>query len=285
MIIKPYLYLFLTIVVWGSSFPAMSFLLKDINPMELALGRFLLPGILALIYFLISVKKISIQDYFRFFLSGFLGIFLYNFFLNTGQTTVSAGASSFIVNCNPLFAFLIGFYLLKQKVKRFYWLGIVSCIIGVFIISLEKQVGNIFNKGAFLIFFAAFLTSSYFHLVKPLIDKYGVTLSLSLTLVFGTFPMLLWLNPTLNSLTNLGNESIFALIWLTLFPTLIGYYTWTYSVGYFGANKASFYLFLIPVFSILIDYLVLGNIPNLLTILGGTLILSSVSVIIYINIK
>ena len=108
MIIKPYLYLFLTIVVWGSSFPAMSFLLKDINPMELALGRFLLPGILALIYFSVSSKKILILDYFRFFLSGFLGIFLYNFFLNTGQTTVSAGASSFIVNCNPLFAFLIG---------------------------------------------------------------------------------------------------------------------------------------------------------------------------------
>ncbi|MAJ15131.1 MAG: hypothetical protein CMN44_09285 [SAR116 cluster bacterium] len=129
------------------------------------------------------------------------------------------------------------------------------------------------------------MTASYFHLVKPLIDKYGVTLSLSLTLVFGTLPMLLWLNPTLNSLTNLGNESIFALIWLTLFPTLIGYYTWTYSVGYFGANKASFYLFLIPVFSILIDYLALGNIPNGLTILGGSLILSSVSVIIYINIK
>ena len=128
MTIKPFFYLLITILVWGSSFPAMSYLLKDLNPMELALGRFLLPGILGLLYFFKTKLNISMRDYFRFFLSGFFGIFLYNFFLNTGQTSVSAGASSFIVNCNPLFAFLIGFYVLKQKIKAYYWVGILSLI-------------------------------------------------------------------------------------------------------------------------------------------------------------
>ena len=76
MIIKPLFYLLITILVWGSSFQAMSYLLKNLHPMELALSRFLLPGILGLLYF-----------------------------LNSGQTSVSAGTSSFIVNCNSLFAF------------------------------------------------------------------------------------------------------------------------------------------------------------------------------------
>jgi len=159
MTIKPFFYLLITILVWGSSFPAMSYLLRYLNPMELALGRFLLPGILGLLYFLKTKLNISMRDYFRFFLSGFFGIFLYNFFLNTGQTSVSAGASSFIVNCNPLFAFLIGFYLLKQKIKAYYWVGIIICIVGVFIISLERQLDTILNKGAFLILFA-FLISN-----------------------------------------------------------------------------------------------------------------------------
>ena len=144
---------------------------------------------------------------------------------------------------------------------------------------------TIFNEGAFLIFFAAFLTAIYFHIVKPLIDKYGVDISLSLTLVFGTIPMLFWFNSTLNSVSVLDEKSIFALVWLTLFPTLLGYYTWTCSVGYFGANKASFFLFLIPVFSIIIDYLFLENLPSLTTLLGGSLIISSVSVILYLNFK
>ena len=285
MNIKPHFFLFITILVWGSSFPSMSYLLIDLHPMELALSRFLFPGLLGLIYFFNIKLNIPKRDYIRFFFAGFFGIFLYNFFLNTGQTSVSAGASSFIVNCNPLFAFLIGFYILKQKVKIHYWVGIIICISGVFIISLERQLNSIFNKGAFLIFFAAFLTATYFHIVKPLIDKYGVSISLSLTLVFGTVPMLFWFNSTLNSVTGLDEKSILALVWLTLFPTLLGYYTWTYSVGYFGANKASFFLFLIPVFSIIIDYLFLQNLPSATTLLGGSLIISSVSIILYLNFK
>ena len=97
--------------------------------------------------------------------------------------------------------------------------------------------------------------------------------------------MLFWFNSTLNSVSVLDEKSIFALVWLTLFPTLLGYYTWNYAVGYFGANKASFFLFLIPVFSIIIDYLFLENLPSLTTLLGGSLILSSVSIILYLNFK
>ena len=75
----------------------------------------------SLIFLIFSKKIIAKQDIIRFVLAGFVGIFAYNLFLNTGQQTVSAGASSFIVNCNPLFASLIGFYILKQKVKSFFY--------------------------------------------------------------------------------------------------------------------------------------------------------------------
>ena len=64
MTIKPFFYLLITILVWGSSFPAMSYLLKDLNPMELALGRFLLPGILGLLYFLkTKLRVFQLKDY------------------------------------------------------------------------------------------------------------------------------------------------------------------------------------------------------------------------------
>ena len=42
--------LLITIVVWGSSFPVMSFLLNVIEPMPLALSRFFIPGALSLIF-------------------------------------------------------------------------------------------------------------------------------------------------------------------------------------------------------------------------------------------
>ena len=279
----PHFLLLITIVVWGSSFPVMSFLLNVIEPMPLALSRFFIPGALSLIFLIFSKKIIAKQDIIRFVLAGFVGIFAYNLFLNTGQQTVSAGASSFIVNCNPLFASLIGFYILKQKVKNFFWFGIVGCVIGVLIISLETYEKFTFNIGVIYILTAAILTSSYFHIIKPLVNKYGALTSFSFTLFFGTLPMLFWFNDVYSSIIIATPEILFAILWLSIICTLLGYYTWTYSVGFFGANKASFFLFLIPVFSIIIDFIIFYKSPNIFTLIGGLIILSSVTIIMFLN--
>ena len=279
----PHFLLLITIVVWGSSFPVMSFLLNVIEPMPLALSRFFIPGALSLIFLIFSKKIIAKQDIIRFVLAGFVGIFAYNLFLNTGQQTVSAGASSFIVNCNPLFASLIGFYILKQKVKIFFWFGIAGCVIGVLIISLETYEKFTFNIGVIYILTAAILTSSYFHIIKPLVNKYGALTSFSFTLFFGTLPMLFWFNDVYSSIIIATPEILFAILWLSIICTLLGYYTWTYSVGFFGANKASFFLFLIPVFSIIIDFIIFYKSPNIFTLIGGLIILSSVTIIMFLN--
>ena len=279
----PHFLLLITIVVWGSSFPVMSFLLNVIEPMPLALSRFFIPGALSLIFLIFSKKIIAKQDIIRFVLAGFVGIFAYNLFLNTGQQTVSAGASSFIVNCNPLFASLIGFYILKQKVKSFFWFGIVGCVVGVLIISLETYEKFTFNIGVIYILTAAILTSSYFHIIKPLVNKYGALTSFSFTLFFGTLPMLFWFNDVYSSIIIATPEILFAILWLSIVCTLLGYYTWTYSVGFFGANKASFFLFLIPVFSIIIDFIIFYKSPNIFTLIGGLIILSSVAIIMFLN--
>ena len=276
----PHLFLLMTIIVWGSSFPVMSSLLISIEAMPLALCRFFIPGFLSLMIIIFLKKTIHKNDIFRFILAGFVGIFSYNLFLNTGQLTVSAGASSFIVNCNPLFASLIGFYFLGQKVKPYFWLGIIICIFGVFIISLETYDQFKMNFGAIYILIAALLTSSYFHIIKPLVNKYGTITAFSYTVFFGTLPMLFWTNDVYIILFSSSKEILIQILWLSIICTLLGYYTWTYSVGYFGANNASFYLFLIPVFSIIIDFFIFNKFVSTFTLFGGILILFSVSFII-----
>ena len=263
----------------------MSFLLVSIDAMPLALSRFFLPGFLSFLLILFLKIKIKLKDILKFILAGLIGIFFYNFFLNTGQQTVSAGATSFIVNCNPLFATFIGFYFLKQKVKLHFWLGIIICIIGVFIISLGTHTEFNLNFGVIYILLAALLTSSYFHIIKPLVNKYGALTSFSYTVFFGTLPMLVWSADVYNIVYSASVEVLLQILWLSIVCTLLGYYTWTYSVGYFGANKASFFLFLIPVFSIIIDFIVFQKVVNTYTLIGGTLILFSVSIIIFLNLK
>ena len=97
--IVPMLAIFCTVFFWGSSFPAMSFLLETSSPFILAAGRFSLAAFLAVIWCTYNYKqKVKFNHLLRYIFAGFIGIFLYNLFLNHGQESVSAGASSFIVN-------------------------------------------------------------------------------------------------------------------------------------------------------------------------------------------
>ncbi len=251
--------------------------------MSLALGRFFLPAILCLIIIVFSKIIIDKNDILRLVLAGFIGIFAYTFLLNTGLQTITAGAGSFIVNCNPLFTSLIGFYILKQKVKIYFWFGIIGCVFGVFIISLETYQVFSFNSGVTYIITAALFTSSYFHIIKPLVNKYGVLTTFCFTLLFGTIPMLFWFNDIYQFTMSASSGMLFAMLWLSIICTLLGYYTWTYSVGFFGANKASFFLFLIPVFSVIIDFIIFYKLPNIFTLIGGLIILTSVLIIIVLN--
>ena len=275
--IVPMLALFCTVFFWGSSFPAMSFLLETSNPFILAAGRFSLAAFFSVIWCINNYKqKVKLNHLLRYFFAGFIGIFLYNLFLNHGQESVSAGAGSFIVNCNPLFTALIGFFILKQKVSYIHWLGIIICMFGVGLISFDQEGGLNIGSGSSLILFAAILTAIYFHIVKPLVVIYGAITSTAYTIIFGTIPMLFWFPETYDFISQSSNEIKLTYLWLALFPTALGYLTWTYSVGYYGANKASLFLYLIPPISIILNFLWYEKNPSLMTVFGGFIILLSV---------
>ena len=178
--------------------------------------------------------------------------------------------------CNPLFTVLIGFLILKQKVSLIHWLCVFFCLLGVCIISIDQEGGLEFGSGSTLILFAAILTAIYFHILKPLVYIYGAITSAAYTILFGTLPMIIWFPETYYFIINSNSEVQIAFLWLSLFPTTIGYLTWTYSVGYYGANKASLFLYLIPPISIILNILWYGKNPSLVTIIGGAIILLSV---------
>ena len=105
---------------------------------------------------------------------------------------------------------------------------------------------------------------------------YGALTSTAYTIIFGTVPMLFWFPEMYNFISQSSNDIKLTYLWFAFFPTALGYLTWTYSVGYYGANKASLFLYLIPPISILLNFLWYEKNPSLITILGGFIILLSV---------
>ena len=107
---------------------------------------------------------------------------------------MSAGAGSFIVNCNPLITSLIGYYFFKQKIKTYLWIGIIFCLLGIFVISLKDYSLQIFNVGIIYLLVAALLISFYFHLIKPLVSKCGVLITFNCIIFFWITPYDLFVN-------------------------------------------------------------------------------------------
>ena len=97
--------------------------------------------------------------------------------------------------------------------------------------------------------------------------------------------MLYWFPETYNFIYQSSNEIKLTYLYLALFPTALGYLTWTYSVGYYGANKASVFLYLIPPISIILNFLWYEKNPSLVTIIGGSIILFSVFFTLFLQQK
>jgi len=94
-----------TIALWAGAFSAIAVGVRHVDPIGLAAVRFAVAGLVMGLWLVRRSARVgSRADALRIVACGALGIALYNVLLNTGQRTVSAGAASFIIATQPVFA-------------------------------------------------------------------------------------------------------------------------------------------------------------------------------------
>jgi len=83
--------------------------------------------------------------------------------------------------------------------------------------------------------------------------------------------LLLFLPGLLRQLPVAAPPATFAVIYLGLFPGAIAYVLWNHALARMPASLLSSFLYLSPVLASLIAWLWLGELPALLTIVGGAI--------------
>jgi drug/metabolite transporter (DMT)-like permease len=87
-----------------------------------------------------------------------------------------------------------------------------------------------------------------------------------------------WLPQGVVTLTAPGTapSSIWALVVLGVLPAAIGYATWAYALGYFGATRAANFLYLVPAVATALAYVLTSEIPKATTLIGGAIAICGV---------
>lgn len=89
--------------------------------------------------------------------------------------------------------------------------------------------------------------------------------------------MLIFIPEIINDIHGATFTSIVSVLYLAIFPTIIPYVLLAYIVKSVGVSDATMSLYLTPIVSLLLSYLLLDELPTTLAIIGGIITLLGVS--------
>ncbi len=277
----------LPIIFWAFAFPFIKIGLKELSPINLTILRLFTTCGVFLVFLVVFPKKFSpIQkkDILPIFLLGFFGLVVYHLGLNYGELYISPAVASLIIATIPVFTVIFATLLLKEKVTKKIAIGIPMSLSGVVIIALTGTSGNPFEvtylSAALAVLISALVGAGYTIAGKKLLQRYS---ALSLTVyafLFGSLGLLPFLSSSLiTEATLLSWNGLGAVLFLALFPTVIGYILWYVALEIKTASEVSVFLYFIPVLSTIISYFLFQEPVTWLFILGGGIVIAGLIIV------
>jgi drug/metabolite transporter (DMT)-like permease len=96
--------------------------------------------------------------------------------------------------------------------------------------------------------------------------------------VVGTAVLLGWAPQLVGELAAAPARTIVDGVYLGLFPTALGFTAWSYALRRTDAGRLTASTYAVPAISVLLSWLLLGEVPTAWALLGGTICLVGVAI-------
>ncbi|MGA9103202.1 DMT family transporter, partial [Aeromicrobium sp.] len=278
--------LLITVVLWASAFVGIRDAADSFSAGPLSLGRLIVGGIaLTALARPWRHRLPRGRPLWLLVLAGISWFGAYNVTLNAGEQRVDAGTAALIVTVGPILIALFAGVLLKEGFPKPLLIGVAVAASGVVLISVSTRdasaVDTASTTGVILVLIAALTYAIGVLAQKPTLTTVTPVMSVWLMCVFGAIVCLPYLPSLVRETGDASTTDIVWLVYLGIFPTAIGFSTWSYALKRLSAGQVASATYLVPAVATLISWVMLEEVPAALAFVGGGLCLIGVAITRY----
>ncbi len=267
-----------TVILWGVSFPVSRVAVREIPPLALATGRFLLAA--ALLWPVARRRRLALAraDLPAVLLLGLFGVTLYFAFENYGLVFTTASHASLIVATVPLGSAAVEAVRQRRAPRPLALAGMIAAAAGVVVIVRPDGSTARSLWGDLLVLGAMASWVAYTFLARDLMARTPALLVTAATMAAGA-ALLLPLAAIEALFTPLHAPSASAwasLAYLGLLCSAAAYLLWNVALPALGVSVANNFLNVIPLIAVLTGVLALHEPWTAGIALGGALVLLGV---------
>ncbi len=278
------------VVVWAFAFLFIKIGLEELSFVNLTIMRFLITCLVLILILFFQKKRFSKlhkKDIVPIFLLGFFGVIVYHLGLNYGEQFISPAAASLIIATVPVEIIILSTIFLKEKIGLKKLIGVIIALCGVVVISIWGKAGASIHieyiSAVIAVLIAAIMSALYTIAGKKLLTRYSALSLTTYTMLLGSLGLTPFIRGSLlDQILKMSMTGWFAVIFLGVFSTVVGYGLWYIVLKIKSASEISIYLYAIPVLSTIISYFMFKEKITLMFILGGFLVIAG---LIIVNIK
>ena len=270
----------LGIGVTAVSFAAIFIRWADAPPLTIAAYRLTIATlILAPITWLRAreeLKRLTRSDFLLAALSGaFLG-FHFAFWITSLDYT-SVASSVVFVSTSPLFVGVAAHFFTSERLTARMAAGIVIATLGGMVIGYgDMRIGPAELWGDFLAILGAITVAGYLLIGRGLRPKLSLLAYIFLTYGTAAVELLIIAVVTRQPFTGFPPNTYLMFALLAVVPQLIGHSSFNWALRFLSATYVSVTILGEPVGSTVLAWLLLGEVPTALKVLGGSMILTGI---------
>ncbi len=257
--------LVLAMLLWASSFIALKFAFRSYDPMVVIFGRMLVASICFLAIGRRVTRSLHYRrgDYKPILFMALCEPCLYFIFEAKAVENTTASQAGLITAMLPILVMIAAAIFLKERIGARSWFGATVAVGGVCWLTLQSRPSADAPNpllGNFLEFLAMLCATGYTIAMKNLTVRYSpffLTAMQAFTGCLFYLPLLLLPSTKLPDQLFLGPG--LAILYLGAVITLGAYGLYNYGLKHVPANKAAAYVNLIPIFSVIMGWVLLGE--------------------------